>query len=143
MFKVTTALLLPSLAALGWQQRSERRSLPQARLHGEALHIEYDATSGEAVLKAEADSDEELVRCEVRGPDGELVLELGTRGQRPGEQKMQAKRGGRKPVLTGFCAELSELGLVPFLETHPEGTYEFRAWTADDRVVVGRAELSQ
>src|SRR5262245_10973661 len=105
--RTCTRFLLP-LAALGWQVPGGQPTLPPQRLQGASLSIEYDVTSGEAVLHAEADSKEPLVRLELRDPSDHVVVELRVERDRSGARRASTGRVARASSLIGFETQLSE-----------------------------------
>ncbi len=126
MLKATMTLTVLALAALGAQQ--ERR-WPVLPLKEEAAILEYTATAGEAVVRVEAESEEELDGVQVHDPEGGLILEL------------QAGRG-KDRGLSGFVVETRESSLEELFETYPEGAYDLLASTVQGRPARGRAVLS-
>lgn len=126
MFKVTIAFSVVALAALGMQ---EARRAPVLRLKEEALILEYTATADEAVIKVEAESEEELKFLQVRNPNGQLLFEL-------------RARNTHIHTLSGFEVEMQESTANELLEMYPEGIYEIRGRSADGRFALGRGRLS-
>jgi hypothetical protein len=126
MFKTTIALSLLALTAIAWQQQNPRFSRP---LKEEKMILEHNVTLGEAVVRVEAESEEELDRVQILKPDGERLLVL--------EAPNGTVRG-----LSGFKLELQEASLATILATYTEGTYDIRARMAGGKVAQGRAVLS-
>jgi hypothetical protein len=125
MFKSSLALGLLALSALGLLQ--DRRH-PIVPLGQGTMQLESVA-GGEAVIRIEAESEEQLERVDVRDPDGRLFLAL---------DSSQASRRG----LSGLVMELRETSLAEILASYSEGEYDFRATTVDGSVAVGKARLS-
>ena len=125
MQKPILALSLLTLTALApWQERAR----PVVPLGVGTLIIEHVA-GGEAVLKIEAESEEQLENVRVRAPDGRRFLEL--------ERSDTHARG-----VSGLVMELRESSLAELRANYAEGAYEIRADTVGGRVAVGAAELS-
>ncbi|MSR61588.1 MAG: hypothetical protein EXS08_03955 [Planctomycetes bacterium] len=125
MFKTSLVLSCVALTALGWQQTSPRSSLP---LKEERMMLEYNVTLGEAVLRVEAESEEDLGRVQVSKANGDCLFVL--------EAPSGAVRG-----LSGFKIELQEGSLADILANYPEGLYSIRARTAGGKVALGSALL--
>ena len=142
MHTMTGAQFLLPLVVLGWQAGGGQPTLPPQRFHGATLFVEYDATSGEAILHAEADSDAQLVRFELRDPSDHVVVELRTDSGHSAARRASTGRVASRPSLIGFATELSEPSLDALCAAHPEGMYGFRGWTADGRSLIGEARLS-
>jgi hypothetical protein len=130
MIKTTIALATIALGTLGWQE-GERRVQDQERvlLKEERMTLKYTPAKSEAVILMEAESETSLSRVEVRGPHGELLLDI-------------SAGGGRGLALSGFLVETAETGMLPLLQTYPEGDYDIRARTVDGRRAAGGAALS-
>jgi hypothetical protein len=104
--------------------------LPAVRLQEERLIIEYSAATQEAVVLAEAESEEALASVVVRSPGDGSVLHLRGTGD------------GRGPSLSGFTVECRELSLEALFATFPAGTYAIEAQSIDGRPARGSAVLS-
>jgi hypothetical protein len=99
-------------------------------LRGERISVEYTASTRQAALLVEAESETGLERIEVRDPAGASILAL--RG-----------RSGRNGLgMYGFRVEAGEVDPASLFEIYPEGLYEIRARTADGRLALGSARLS-
>ena len=107
----------------------ERTESEAPRLKEERMVLELTATSGEATLIVEAESEGGLERVEVRSPRGESLLRL-----RSAE--------GRDVALQGFVIETRETSVESILSTFPEGRYDLRAWTTDGDSVRGAARFA-
>jgi hypothetical protein len=123
MVKSTVTIALVVLSTLGWMQEPRRPSLP---LEEGSMTIELMA-GGEAVVRIEAESEEELEQVRVERPGGESFLELSSGNQRG---------------LSGLMIELRETNLQTLFQNYTEGEYGIRATTVAGNVVVGRARLS-
>lgn len=124
MLKSILALSFLTVATVGWLQ--DKR--PVVPLDVGTLIIE-SVVGGEAVLKIEAESEEQLENVRVRAPDGRGFLEL-------------ARGGADQRGVSGLIMELREGSLADLREHHPEGEYEIRADRVDGSIAVGRARLS-
>ncbi len=124
MYKTTLAFTMLALGAFGLQQASDDMVL---RLKEERMILEYSATLNEAVLIAEAESEQALGRVEVRDSGGAPMLH------------MWAPVG---TTLSGFKVETGESSLADVLATYPEGVYPMRARARDGSCVEGSAVLS-
>lgn len=126
MFKITIALSAIALAALGMQ---ETRRAPTLALKEETLILEWTASADEAVIKIEAESEEELKFLQVNNPNGQLVFEL-------------RARNTHIHALSGFVVEMQESTADELLEMYPEGQYQIRGRSADGKLALGNARLS-
>lgn len=126
MYKSILVISLLSLTAMGWQ-RQGLRSGP--RLKEERMIIEHNVTLGEAVVRVEAESEEELDRVQVTRPDGEHLFVL-------------TASNGPVHGLSGFKIELQETSLESIFATYAEGGYDIRATTRSGRWAQGTAVLS-
>lgn len=123
MVKSSLTIALVTLSTLGWMQERRRPSLP---LSESSMTIELMA-GGEAVVRIEAESEEELEEVRVRRPSGESFLELQSVNQRG---------------LSGLMIELNETSLETLLQNYTEGDYAIRATTVGGNLVVGSARLA-
>lgn len=126
MLKPLLALSSLALTILALQKAYPRSGLP---LKEEKMILEYNSTLGEAVVRVEAESEEELGRVQVSKPDGERLFMLAAPSGTPGG-------------LQGFKIELQEGSLTSMLSTYAEGTYDIRAWTTSGKLAQGEAMLS-
>ena len=126
MFKITIAFSAIALAALGWQ---EPRRAPVLPLKEEALVLEYTASANEAVIKIEAESEEQLKFLQVHSPTGQLVFEL-------------RARNTHLHTLSGFVVEMQEATADELLEMYPEGLYQIHGRSVDGKLARGYARLS-
>ncbi len=129
--KTTLAISLLALTAIGWQQQSSKPThlVSALPLKEEKMILEYNVTLGEAVVRVEAESEEEMDLVQVSKPDGEHLFVL--------EAQNGTVRG-----LSGFKIELQEGSLESILATYAEGAYDIRARTARGKTAQGRAMLS-
>jgi hypothetical protein len=125
MSRTTIALSLLALIPLAWKQERRRPIVPL----DEGTMILEHVVGGEAVVRIEAESEEELEHVRVLGPDGAAFLELGT-------------RRGAELGLSGLVLELRETSLEALLASHAEGDYDIRATTVGGNLAVGKARLS-
>ncbi|MEW6074279.1 MAG: hypothetical protein AB1726_17005 [Planctomycetota bacterium] len=123
MYKPILAVATLSLTALGSDRSAPQ---PYLQLKEEAMYIEYAATTDQAVVIVEAESEEGLNRVEVQAPGGATVL------------RMQAG-GGQLVSLSGFLVESRELDSSSLFASFAAGVYELRAETRDGQAVVGSA----
>jgi len=123
MVKTSLTIALVTLSTLGWMQERRRPSLP---LSESSMTIELMA-GGEAVVRIEAETEEELEEVRVKRPGGESFLELSSGNQRG---------------LSGLMIELSETSLQSLLQNYTEGDYGIRATTVGGNLVGGSARLS-
>jgi hypothetical protein len=126
MMQRTILLAALGLATLGWSQEPPAAA---PTLKEEAIFIEYCATTGEAALNVEAESESVLRNVLVRNAAGARILKLQT-------------RAGSGVNLSGFKVESYESRLEPLLAAAPEGRYDMFAGTSDGRVATGAAQLS-
>jgi hypothetical protein len=99
-------------------------------LRGARISFEYTASSDQAALVVEAESETGLDRIEVRDPSGAAILGLRGAGT------------GRGQGMYGFRVEAAEAPPSDLFDVYPEGLYRIRARTADGRLAVGTARLS-
>lgn len=126
MFKTTISISLLALTAVGWQSQNPRPV--SILLKEERMILEHNVTLGEAVVRFEAESEEDLGRVQVNRPNGERLFAL---------EAPNATRG-----LSGFKIELQEGSLESILSTYAEGAYDIRARAASGRTALGSAVLS-
>ena len=131
MSKTTLAISLFALTAIGRQQLGTGApgSVAPFPLQEERMFIEHNVSLGEAVVRVEAESEEELDRIQVDKPDGEQLFAL-------------AAPTGKTRGLSGFEIELDEDSLASVLATYAAGDYDIHARTADGRAAEGSARLS-
>ena len=132
MNRLIPCLILLGLApqALQVSDRTWREERPEPpALKEEKLTLEYAATSGEAVVIFQAESEMPLGAVEVCDPSGRPVLNL------------QAL-AGEDVSLQGFVVETRETSPQTLLASYGEGTYEMFARTKDGAPARGRARLS-
>lgn len=125
MHKTILLLGLLSTGALAGEP-AQREAMT---LKEERMTIEYTATSGEAALVVQAETELNLGRVLVRAPNGRPVVNL-----RASDQE------GRS--LQGFVVEMKELTLPELLEIYSPGTYRMSGRTTDGQPVTGSAALS-
>jgi len=123
MVRSGITIALVTLSTLGWMQERRKPSIP---LGEGSMTIELMA-SGEAVVRIEAESEEELGEVRVKRPSGESFLELSS---------------GNRRGLSGLMIELKETSLATLLQDYTEGDYAIRATTVGGDLVAGRAHLS-
>lgn len=126
MTKSILAITALALTAIGMQQE---RHNPILLLKEELITIEFTATAGEAVLRVEAESEEELKYLQVRNPAGDVILD------------MRAHQSGIH-ALSGFAIEMQEVTVAEVFAAYPQGMYDIRGRTVDGRLALGRARLS-
>lgn len=126
MKKSTITLAAIALAALGAQSPGPGY---EARLRGETMSLDYDATSGESSLVVEAESEDSLKWAEIQSPSGVPIFKV---------------RALRAPniALSGFRVEARDVGSAPLFQTYPAGIYAMRARTTSGAMELGRAALS-
>ena len=131
MFKTAFAVALFALTALGWQRQGAKSGALDfaLALKEEKMILEHNVTVGEAVVRFEAESEEQLDRVQVRRPNGERLFVL--------EAANGTVRG-----LSGFAIELQEASLESIRAAFAEGEYDILATTAAGRVAEGSASLS-
>jgi hypothetical protein len=122
----TVAITMLALTASGLQRQGPRSTYP---LKEERMILEHNVTLGEAVVRIEAESEEELDRIQVDRPNGERLFLL----EAP---------DGRARGLSGFEIELQETTLASIVASYAEGTYDIRARTASGQLARGSANLS-
>jgi len=122
--------LIALLSLLPRPQQPEPR--PGVLLKEEALTLEYTVGADEAVLRLEAESEQELEQVCVRRPDGQALLNLSA--PRPGRTE------GRG--LSSFEVEWLEGSLSELLASYPEGTYRIEGRTVGGAQAQGSAVLS-
>ena len=130
MNKSAVSLAALTLAALSWNQvPALRTSEPPMTLKEESLTLEYNATVGDVVVKANAECEVALDRVEVRNPHGSAIFNV-------------RSQGGRGIALSSLKLETQESDLATLCLICPEGHYDMRAVTVDGRAVLGGAELT-
>lgn len=95
----------------------------------ESATIEFTATSGEAVVVFEAESEEVMRSVQVQRPDGRDVLRIWA-------------GGGSGSRISGFIVETGETTPDDLLAHYGEGRYEMAAIASDGRRASGGATLS-
>jgi hypothetical protein len=126
MYKTLT---VGSLVPLVLWAHPTRQLLPPGQLKEEAAIIEYNASTEEASLVVEAESEVPLEQVEITNPRGASILEL--------------RRGAGQPFsLSGFVVETEMTSSAALLASHTEGVYRISAQTTEGGYAIGYALLS-
>ncbi len=126
MFKTSIALVALASASIGWSHHEAPRTL---KLKEERMTIEFTATTGEAVVVFEAESEAPLSFVGVHAPTGPEVLSMQSADK-------------RNSALSGFIIEARETTILDLMSAYPEGEYRLQADTLDGRAADGMARLS-
>ena len=127
MLRIVFPLALLSTMAIGAQDRQDPTEV--FSIKEEAAHIEYTATSGEAVIVFEAESESVMRNVQIVQPDGTPVLRLWA-------------AAGAEARISGFIVETGEDSAEGLLASYAAGRYSMVAESAEGIRAEGGAELS-
>ena len=125
MYKTILTVSVLALTSLGWVQSRRRPVVPLGEC---TMTLEW-APGQEAVVRIEAESEDELEGVHISRPDGQALVDLDVRNG--------AQRG-----ISGLEIELRESDLDTLRATYAEGVYDIRANTVGGSIALGSAMLS-
>ncbi len=125
MYKSILTVSVLALTSLGWMQGRPRPTVPLGKC---SMTLEW-APGREAVVRIDAENEEELEGIRICRPNGQLLVDLDV-------------PAGTQRGISGLEIELRESDLDALRETYAEGSYDIRASTAAGSHAFGKANLS-